>query len=96
MKKKDFDDLLLSVKQAGDIRQGKLKPTRVFQFDPLKIKDVRMKLKKSQMEFAYMIGVSPHTLRNWEQGRRKPDGPALALLKVAAKNPKAVLEALQT
>jgi putative transcriptional regulator len=37
-----------------------------------------------------MIGVSVATLRNWEQGRRTPDGPALALLRVAANNPKAV------
>jgi putative transcriptional regulator len=41
-----------------------------------------------------MIGVSVRTLQNWEQGRRKPDGPAKALLHVASKNPKAVLEAL--
>ena len=43
-----------------------------------------------------MIGVSVATLRNWEQGRRTPDGPALALLRVAAKNPKAVAEALHS
>jgi len=41
-----------------------------------------------------MIGVSVATLRNWEQGRRTPDGPALALLQVAAHNPAAVVEAL--
>ncbi|PYV38295.1 MAG: transcriptional regulator, partial [Acidobacteria bacterium] len=48
----------------------------------------------SQAEFALMIGVSVATLKNWEQGRRTPEGPARALLKVAAKNPKAVAEAL--
>jgi putative transcriptional regulator len=42
-----------------------------------------------------MIGVSRATLQNWEQGRREPEGPAKALLKVVEKNPKAVLEALQ-
>ena len=41
-----------------------------------------------------MIGVSVSTLRNWEQGRRRPEGPALALLRVAARNPKAVVDAL--
>ncbi len=45
-------------------------------------------------EFALMIGVSVATLRNWEQGRRTPDGPALALLRVAAKNPVVVANAL--
>jgi putative transcriptional regulator len=43
-----------------------------------------------------MIGVSTSTLQNWEQGRRKPDGPAKALLKVASQNPEAVLEALHS
>jgi putative transcriptional regulator len=41
-----------------------------------------------------MIGVSVATLQNWEQGRRRPEGPAQALLKIAEKNPKAVAEAL--
>jgi putative transcriptional regulator len=49
----------------------------------------------SQSEFAMMIGISVATLRNWEQGRRKPDGPALALLRVAASEPKAVARALE-
>ena len=49
---------------------------------------------QSQEEFALMIGVSVGTLRNWEQGRRTPDGPALALLRVTATNPRAVAVAL--
>ena len=51
---------------------------------------------KFQSEFALMIGVSVGTLQNWEQGRRKPVGPARALLKVASENPEAVREALET
>ena len=51
-------------------------------------------LRKSQSEFALMIGVSVSTLQNWEQGRRQPDGPARALLTVAAKNPEVVAAAL--
>jgi putative transcriptional regulator len=43
-----------------------------------------------------MIGVSVRTLQNWEQGRRQPEGPAKALLRIASKNPSAVLEALHT
>lgn len=57
---------------------------------------VRATLGASQAEFALMIGVSVATLRNWEQGRRTPEGPARALLRVAARNPKAVVEALHT
>ncbi len=58
------------------------------------IQAIRTKLNVSQNEFALMLGVSPRTLQNWEQGRREPEGSARALLIVAQKNPKAVLEAL--
>jgi putative transcriptional regulator len=94
MKPRAFDDLVASVRQAGRIRQGVLKPARVTEFRPARVKAVRAKLKVSQPEFALMIGVSVATLRNWEQGRRTPDGPALALLRVAARNPRLVAKAL--
>jgi len=89
-----FQELLTSIRQAGKIRRGTLKPARVMTFRPADVKAVRDALKASQTEFALMIGVSVATLRNWEQGRRTPDGPALALLRVAARNPRAVAEAL--
>jgi putative transcriptional regulator len=94
MRNKDFDKLAASVKQAGKIKRGKLKPSRTFFFKPADIKAIREQLGKSQSEFALMIGVSISTLQNWEQGRRQPEGPARALLKVAAENPEAVMEAL--
>jgi len=94
MKDAAFQELLTSIKQAGRIRRGKLRPSRVTTFRPADVKSVRGKLKASQAEFALMIGVSVATLRNWEQGRRMPDGPALALLRVAARNPRAVAQAL--
>ncbi len=94
MKDKDFNNLLTSIDQARKIHKGKLKPSRVFIFDPVMVKNIRKKFKVSQSEFAYMIGVSVATLQNWEQGRRKPDGPALALLKVAEMNPEIVMKAL--
>ncbi len=94
MKKDDFEELVSSVRQAGKIRRKKMKPSRVFRYRAADIKKIRVKLGKSQPEFALMIGVSVATLRNWEQGRRNPDGPARALLMIAAKNPEAVVEAL--
>ncbi len=94
MREKDFGKLAASVKQAGKIKRGKLKPSRAFGFKPADIKAIREQLGKSQSEFALMIGVSISTLQNWEQGRRQPEGPARALLKVAAENPEAVMEAL--
>jgi DNA-binding transcriptional regulator YiaG len=48
----------------------------------------------SQEGFARALGISVHTLRNWEQGRRVPDGPALALLRIAARHPRVLRENL--
>lgn len=94
MKKKEFEKLVASVKEAGEIKSGRKTPSRVFEIKPPEIKTVREKLNVSQNEFALMIGVSVRTLQNWEQGRRKPEGPAKALLRIASKNPSAVLDAL--
>ena len=95
MKKRDFDDLVKSVRQAGKIRRKKMRPSRATTFKPADVRAIRDSLEKSQTEFALMIGVSVATLRNWEQGRRVPDGPAQALLRVAAQNPEAVAAALR-
>lgn len=94
MKKENFDKLVENIKQAGKIRLGKMKAGRVLHFNLADIKEIRLRLKKSQTEFALMIGVSVATLQNWEQVRRVPEGPARSLLKIAAKKPKAVIEAL--
>lgn len=50
----------------------------------------------TQAEFAQAIEISVHTLRNWEQGRRKPEGPALALLRIAARHPRIIRENLES
>lgn len=50
----------------------------------------------TQVCFAQAMGISVHTLRNWEQGRRQPQGPALALLRIAARHPKIVRENLES
>lgn len=94
MKKQDFENLLKGIKQAGQIQRGEIAPGRVFRFSPIDIKAIRKKLHKSQAEFARMIGVSVGTLRNWEQGRRAPKGPAQVLLRVVEKDPEAVIKAL--
>ena len=94
MKKEEFGKLVASIKEAGEIKAGRKAPGRVFEIKPPEIKTVREKLNVSQNEFALMIGVSVRTLQNWEQGRRKPEGPAKALLRIASRNPSAVLDAL--
>ncbi len=94
MKKEHFEKLVASVREAGEIKKGRKAPSRAYEIKPPEIKIVREKLNVSQNEFALMIGVSVRTLQNWEQGRRKPEGPAKALLRIASKNPGAVLDAL--
>ena len=96
MKKESFEKLVASIKEAGEIKLGRKAASRVYEIKPPEIKTVRERLNVSQNEFALMIGVSVRTLQNWEQGRRKPEGPAKALLRIASRNPSAVLDALHT
>lgn len=94
MKNKDFGDLLRSIDQARKIHAGKMRAGGVTKFNPVMVRAIRLKLHASQAAFAHMIGVSIDTLQNWEQGRRRPEGPALALLKIAQINPRIVIKAL--
>jgi putative transcriptional regulator len=55
---------------------------------------LRAFVRLTQQQFATALGISVHTLRNWEQGRRSPEGPALALLRVAARHPRVLRENL--
>jgi DNA-binding transcriptional regulator YiaG len=50
----------------------------------------------TQAQFADAMGISVHTLRNWEQGRRHPDGPAIALLRIAARHPRIIRENIKS
>ena len=50
----------------------------------------------TQADFARAIGISVHTLRNWEQGRIQPEGPAVALLRIAARHPRIIRENIKS
>lgn len=94
MKKELFNELLQSVKEAAAIERGELKPSRKFEFRTANdVARIRNKLGLSQNKFAALLGISENTLQNWEQGRRRPTGPARVLLKVAARHPDVILEA---
>jgi len=95
MNQKLFRDLSKSIKEAGKIRRGQKEPSRVFRYDAVDVRNLRESANVSQSQFARMIGVSVDTVQNWEQGRRKPKGPAMVLLRVFQKNPKAVVSALR-
>jgi putative transcriptional regulator len=93
MKKELFNELLQSVKEAAAIERGETKPARKFEVKTANdVVRVRNKLGLPQTKFARLLGISEDTLQNWEQGRRKPAGPAKVLLKIAARHPKIVLE----
>ena len=94
MKKLEFDKLLESVQQAGDIAAGRRRASRVFKAASTDIKSLRTQTRLSQPDFAALLGVEVSTLRNWEQGRREPTGPAKALLRAIRNDPKNVLRAL--
>ncbi|HET8727747.1 MAG TPA: helix-turn-helix domain-containing protein [Alphaproteobacteria bacterium] len=71
------------------LKDGRAKAIRVVD-----VAAIRAKTGLSQDRFARKFGISPHTLRNWEQRKRRPDGPALALLKVIDREPEAAMRAL--
>lgn len=72
---------------AGPVTQAAARP-------PMAVRDLRQRAKLTQIEFAARLGVPVETIRNWEQGKRSPRGPARALLAVIAHAPQTVFEAL--
>jgi putative transcriptional regulator len=94
MNDNDFKKLVESVKQMGAIMKGEDLPHRRVVLSSIDVRALRERVGLTQSDFSAMIGVSIRTLQNWEQGRREPDGPAKALLRVVEKEPQAVLSAL--
>ena len=91
-----FEELLASVKDLGKHMRGeKVAGAVVREFPEPDVKAIRERTGMSQTRFAFLIGVKPKTLQNWEQRRVRPAGPARALLKIVEANPQA-LTALHT
>ena len=91
---KAFDSIKQGLEEAVEFSKGKKTKAVVHKFGPVDVKNIRAKIGMSQNEFASAFGISVSTLRHWERGDRIPQGPALALLNVVAKEPKVVLKAL--
>jgi putative transcriptional regulator len=83
-KKRDLGQEILE--GIDSIRKGEGKKYKIL---PPVIADVRHQLHLSQSMFAAYMGISLRTLQEWEQGRRKPSGPATILLRIAQKHPEA-------
>jgi len=92
MKKTAFEELLASVRRAAE--GGRRPRAGTIQINALTIRELRGWTKLSQPEFAALLGVELSTLRNWEQGRREPAGPARALLRAIRNDPENVIRAL--
>ena len=94
MKTQNFSLLLQSAAEMRAIRRGERKPARLRRVTSESPQVVRMRLGLSQPMFADLLGISVATLRNWEQGRRQPTGAAEILLRIAAKHPTIVQDAV--
>ena len=92
MKDELFQELLESMAEGGAIMKGAVQPSRSFEFPATEVRILRERFGLSQDRFARLVGISVGTLRNWEQGRRRPDGPAKVLLRIASQHPEALLD----
>ena len=95
MKAELFNELLESVHEGRTILRGEKSPSRRSTFEKLDVQKIRANYGLSQTEFASMLGISKDTLQNWEQGKRKPQGPARVLLQVAARHPEALRDVVK-
>jgi putative transcriptional regulator len=87
-------ELLVGMKQVNETGRARRAAVRTFHVNAVTIKELRGRTKLSQPEFAALLGVELSTLRNWEQGRREPTGPARALLRALRNDPQNVIRAL--
>ena len=91
------EEIIASLKEAVAWASGEDVPVRIItvHIPTTDVRALRRRLGVSQSEFAARFGFQPATLRNWEQGRTRPDGPARVLLAVIARHPETVEDALR-
>ncbi|MFQ5900308.1 MAG: helix-turn-helix domain-containing protein [Thermodesulfobacteriota bacterium] len=80
-------EILEGIKEIKVHKAGKIKLKTCELKEPSSPKSIRTKLHLSQAAFAGLMGVSPRTIQDWEQGRRNPQGPAKSLLRIAEQHP---------
>ena len=78
MKNELFAELVASVREGSAILRSEQPASRAFTIQPPEVKDIRDGFGLTQEQFAALLGISVRTLRNWEQGRRVPEGEARA------------------
>ena len=88
MNNRDIDlEILDGINEVRSFKQGKVSLKTTELSEPSEPQIIRAKLHMSQSAFAGLLGVSMRTLQDWEQGRRNPQGPAIALLRIAEQHP---------
>lgn len=90
------EDLIRSMSEAVAHAEGKKKAAHVHVVDVPDVRAIREALHMSQQEFATAYRIPLPTVKNWEQGRRQPDAPASAYLRVIARCPREIREALSS
>lgn len=86
------EEILKGILEVKQYNKGKAKLRTTELSEPSPPQAIRLKLNLSQSEFANFMGVSVRTLQDWEQGRRYPQGPAIALLRIAEQYPEVFTE----
>jgi putative transcriptional regulator len=81
------NEILEGLNEIKEFNKGKLKLRTTTLSAPSEPRVIRSKLHLTQSAFAGFLGVSKRTLQDWEQGRRSPQGPAIALLRIAEQHP---------
>ena len=80
-------EILEGIKEIKGFKKGEIKLIARTLNEPSPAKTIRKRLNLSQSAFASLMGVSPRTIQDWEQGRRTPQGPAKSLLRIAEQHP---------
>jgi putative transcriptional regulator len=94
MRKENFEGILSGLREALAHAKGEANGLTIHELPDLDVASVRAKTKLSQGEFARAFGVALGTLQGWEQKRRRPEGPARALLTLIDHDPVSVVNTL--
>lgn len=91
---KAFESIRQGLNEAVGHARGRSVGVRTYTPQDVDVAAVRASLGMTQPQFAARFGVSVATLRHWERGDRRPQGPALVLLNLIERDPKGVMRAL--
>lgn len=90
----EFQDVLESIREAGQIWRGEREAANQLVLAEPDVVSIRQTYEMTQMEFSTLLGVNVGTLRNWEQRRRVPQGPVRVLLRIAEEHPRIMMKTL--